>query len=292
MVTTVQDWQGVARVLGREGKLDDDRVYRVAFPRTDLRVSSFGFTLNPNLGLGTYVSFMRYADQRTMLMGDMMVTETELQRTLDALGSHGIGRTSVHKHLLAHHPPLWWIHLHALDPDPVTLARGLLEALRVAGPLPLLPVDPPARRGIDLDTEGIEAALGTRGKGVDVFKATFFRKGTITLHDRLLPRKTGGVTALTFQPVGGGRAVINGEFAMVAGEVQGVMDAVRRHGIDVVSLHSHMLMDEPRMFFLHFWAAGDAVQLARGLRAGVDLMDVDTRPGGESPTGAPPGVRP
>ncbi|RLU81844.1 peptidase M23 [Streptomyces griseocarneus] len=295
VATAEADWQDVVRALGgQEGELDGNMAYRLGYPRTDLRISSRGFVLNPELGLGTYISFVRYADQRTMLMGDMMVTEVEVQRTLDVLSSYGIACTALHKHLLAHRPPLWWIHLHAVDSDPLALARGMRDALQVAGPSRPLPPSSPSPSSLspermDLDTEGIDAALGSQGTGTDVYKVTFFRKERIIYHDRVLPRRTGGVTDLVFQPVGDGRAVLLGEFAMVAGEVQGVLDALRRHGISAVELHSHMLMEEPRMFFLHIWAVDDAVRLARGLRAGVDLMQVDTRPAHDSPPTGHPG---
>jgi len=124
---------------------------------------------------------------------------------------------------------------------------------------------------VDLDTAGIDAALA--GKGVvdgGVYKFTFNRRETISEHGHVIPPGLGVTTALNFQPLGGGQAAINGDFAMTGGEVQHVLAALRRGGITVVSLHNHALDDNPRLFYTHFWATGDAVTLAKALRAALD----------------------
>ncbi|MEU7183940.1 DUF1259 domain-containing protein [Streptomyces celluloflavus] len=271
--TTEEDWRGVSEVMGVRGRLAGGMVYRVDLPRRDLRVVCQGIPLNETMGVGSFFSFVQYADGCTTVMGDVGVVERELQHVIDALNAHGIGQAAVHKHLLDTEPAVWFLHVHGVSDDPRTLARGLRAALsRTGTPTGTwrpVPVD------IDLDTDGIDAALCAEGAAEgDIYKIVFARRETITDHGRVLPPMTGATTALSFQPVGGGQAAINGDFVMTADEVQPVVKALRCGGIDIVSLHNHMLMDEPRLFYLHFWAVDDAVKLARTLRNAVDATNM------------------
>ncbi|MGP3918370.1 DUF1259 domain-containing protein [Nonomuraea sp. 10N515B] len=272
--TTEADWRAVARALGRPGKLSaDGTVYRVGFSRTDLGVTSHGVRIKPGFALGSYAAFARYADGSTMVMGDLVVTEPELPKVTDALQRHGIAQTAVHKHLLAHEPELWWSHLHAIGRDPVAIARAVRSALdQTATPAPAAPSSPPP---IDLDTSALEAALSAKGSNDGgIYKFSFARKETIASHGRVISAAMGVNTALNFQPTGGGKAAINGDLVMTAGEVQKVIQALRAGGIDIVELHQHALDDEPRLFYMHFWANANAIRLARALRAAVDASAV------------------
>ena len=272
--TTPADWAGVAAALGRQGSLmSDNTVYRVSFPRRDLTVTSYGVTIKPGFALGSYAAFARYRDGQTLVMGDLVVTEGELQAVTDALHAHGLDQTAVHKHLLAHEPDLWWTHIHGVSADPVALASAVRAALDQTGtPAPAPPAPPPA---LDLDTAGIDNALGATGTNDGgIYKFTFVRDETITMDKRVLEPAMGVTTALNFQPTGGGRAAINGDFVMTADEVQDVIEALRAGGIQIVELHNHSLDDEPRLFYMHFWANDDAVKLAQTLRHAVDATAV------------------
>ncbi|MET8244551.1 DUF1259 domain-containing protein [Streptomyces sp. NPDC005202] len=273
VLTDLSDWTAVADVLGRTGDMKRHVMYHTGLPRRDLAVISHGVIVKPALALGTHVSFVRYADGSSMLMGDVVVTERELQQFSDVLYQHGIWQTAIHKHLLSQTPDIWWIHVHAHGHDPVAIARGLRAAFDRTGTPPPQPSVPP--RPLDLNTAGIDAALGVKGVIDDgIYKSTFIRRETITDGDLVLPPGLGSTSAFNFQPLGGGRAAINGDYAMIAGEVQDVLVALRRAGAELVELHNHGLTDEPRLFFTHFWAVGDAVRLARGLRAAVDATNV------------------
>jgi Domain of Unknown Function (DUF1259) len=274
VATTAADWSGVASALGRPGTLmSDNTVYRVSFPRRDLTVTSYGVTIKPGFALGSYAAFARYRDGQTLLMGDLVVTETELQAVTDALHAHGLEQTAVHKHLLAHEPDLWWTHIHGVSADPVALASALRAALDQTGtPPPAPPAPPPA---LDLNTAGIDNALGATGTNDGgIYKFTFARDETITMDQHVLNPAMGVTTALNFQPTGGGRAAINGDFVMTADEVQDVIEALRAGGIQIVELHNHSLDDEPRLFYMHFWANDDAVKLAQTLRHALDATAV------------------
>ncbi|TDX82551.1 uncharacterized protein DUF1259, partial [Amycolatopsis arida] len=273
VTTQDSDWEGVAEALGRSGTLSNGTVYRVGFPRRDLSVTSKDVAVTPGLALGSYVVFARYPDGQTMMMGDLVVTEDELPRVTDALHANGIGQTAVHKHLLDHQPPVWWTHYHAEGDDPVALARGVKAALDVTATPPA--TEPATPGPIELDTAAIDEAMGSKGTNDGgIYKFSFARQETVSVHGKALPPAMGVTTAINFQPTGGGRAAINGDFAMTADEVQNVIQALRAGGIEIVEVHNHALDDEPRLFYMHFWAHDDAAKLATTLRDAVDAHKV------------------
>lgn len=275
--TSEADWTSVADALGRPGRLSGGIVYRVGFPREDLKVISQGVQIAPSLALNSVVGFTRYADGQMLMMGDLVVTEDERARVTDTLHAHGIAQTAVHKHLLSQQPELWWTHIDAVGGDPVALARGVRAVLDVTG-------TPPTATGArapesGLDTAAINQAMQTRGINQGGLLAfSFVRKEPVTEHGRVVPAGLGLNTAIGFQPTGGGRAAVNGDFCMTGEEVPKVIEALRAGGIQIVALHNHMLAESPRLFFLHFWANDDAVKLAGALRKAVDLQNV-TPPG-------------
>ncbi|OIJ95482.1 hypothetical protein BIV25_20285 [Streptomyces sp. MUSC 14] len=266
--TTDADWQPVAAALGRTGTLAGSVVYGIPLLRTDLDVTTEGVTLKPGMLLGGYAAFAQYHDG-TMLMGDLVVTEDELPRVTDALQAAGIDQTALHKHLLQQSPPIWWAHLHAMG-DPLKLARGLKSALNATAIPPASP--PPATEPpVDLDTAGISRALGRKGTAEGgIYRFTIARHQSVDDGTHVLPAALGLTTGINFQPLGGDKAAVDGDFVMTAPEVQHVIRALRRGGIDIVELHNHSLDDRPRLFYLHFWAAADAVTLARALRPALD----------------------
>ncbi|UXY30235.1 DUF1259 domain-containing protein [Streptomyces sp. HUAS TT20] len=266
--TTEADWKPVADALGRTGTLMKGTVYRVPLPRKDLTVTTQGVTVKPGLSLGGYVAFAKY-EHETMLMGDLVVTEDELPKVTDALQAAGIEQTALHKHLLQQSPAIWWTHIDAMG-NPVTLAKGLKPALAATAIPPASP--PPATQPpIDLNTAGIDKALGRKGTADGgIYKFSIARANTVTDGTHVLPPALGITTGINFQPLGGNKAAINGDFVMTAPEVQKVIQALRKGGIDIVELHNHSLTDQPRLFYLHFWATGDGVTLAKALRPALD----------------------
>jgi hypothetical protein len=224
--------------------------------------------IKPGLSLGGYAAFTRYSET-TMLMGDLVVTEAELPKLTDALQAVGIEQTALHKHLLAQDPPIWWTHIHAMG-GPTQLAQGLATALKTtATPIPSPPaVTQPAP---DLDTAGIDTALGRKGAAEGgIYKFSIARADAIVDEGHILPAGLGLTTGVNFQPLGGGKAAINGDIAMTAPEIQKVIAALRAGGVQVVAIHNHGLTETPRLFYLHFWAVNDAVTLARTMRKALD----------------------
>ncbi|MGY4101883.1 DUF1259 domain-containing protein [Nocardia sp. R16R-3T] len=269
VATTDADWKPVTDALARTGKFgDNNTVYRVPLVRSDLQVTTAGVSIKPGLSLGGYAAFGKY-DDGTMLMGDLVVTEDELPKVTDALHANGIEQSALHKHLLEQSPPVWWTHIHAMG-DPAQLAKGLKAALDATAIAPA--AAPPAQQPpVDIDTAGVDAALGRKGTADGgLYKFTIARADTIVDDAHVVPPTFGDTTGINFQPVGAGKAAINGDFVLTASEVNKVIEALRTGNIAVVEVHNHSLTDDPRLFYLHYWAVDDAVTLAKALRPALD----------------------
>ena len=273
VTTSDADWKSVTDALGRTGKFgDSNTVYRIPLVRSDLQVVTVGVPIKPGLSLGGYVAFAKY-DDATMVMGDLVVTEAELPKVTDALQSHGIEQTALHKHLLEQSPQVWWTHIHAMG-DPAKLAAGIKAALDATAIAPA--AAPPAQQPpVDLDTAGIDAALGRKGNpDGGLYKFNLARQDTIVDDGHLVPPTFGVTTTVNFQPLGEGKAAINGDIVMTGPEVQKVIQALRAGNISLVTVHNHSLTDEPRLFYLHYWAVDDAVTLAKAMRAALDATNL------------------
>jgi hypothetical protein len=245
-------------------------VIKFAFPRSDLSVTVGGVTLKPAFALGGWVAFKEIGKGQSMAMGDLVLIEDEVTTVMRALQAGGVDQTALHNHVLTESPHVMYMHISAHG-DGAKIARAIHDALALSK-TPLGPASPPAApSATDLDTTGIAKALGVAGKlnGI-VYQVSVPRSETITAMGYEVPASMGVATAINFQPTGGGKAAITGDFVMRGTEVNPVIRALRDHGIAVTALHSHMLDDEPRLFFMHFWANDDAVALAKGLRAALD----------------------
>ena len=264
------DWSGVEQALGRKGTPNPGGVLKFSFPRSDLSVSVGGVTLKPALALGGWVAFKELSKGQAMAMGDLVLTEDEVSPVMRALQAGGVEQTALHNHVLKESPRVMYMHILAHG-DPSKIARTIHDALGQSK-TPLGPGSPPsAASAAELDTAGIARALGVASKlnGV-VYQVSIARSERITEMGTEVPASMGVATAINFQPTGGGKAAITGDFVLRASEVNPVIRALRDRGIEVTALHSHMLTEEPRLFFMHFWANDDALQLARGLRAALD----------------------
>jgi hypothetical protein len=269
-VARAQDWGAVEEAIGRKGTMQPGDVMRFSFPRGDLAVSVGGVRLKPALALGSWIAF-HATRNGSMAMGDLVLRETEVARVMSALQDAGIEQTALHHHILHETPRILYMHVHA-EGDAVKIAKGIQTALALTGtPRPAKASSPP----IALDTTALAEILGRPGKGNGgVYQVTVPRAETIREHGVELPPSMGVATAINFQPTGRGRAATTGDFVLTAPEVNAVIRALRAHGIEVTSIHSHLLMEEPRLFFLHFWANADALTLARGLREALDRTNV------------------
>jgi len=264
------DWQKVDDALGRKAAVTSD-VHRYGFPRSDLVVALDGVAIKPALALGGWIAFKPMHGQ-AMVMGDLVLLETEINPVMLKLMEGGLEITAVHNHLLRASPATFYMHVGGHG-DPVKLATAIRTAL-AASKTPLTPPAPPATQpAIDLDTGQLDAIIGVKGQANGgVYQFGVPRRDPISENGtQMTPAGPLGLgTGIGFQSTGGGKAAITGDFVLTAEEVNPVVQTLRSNGIEVTALHSHMLMEQPRLFFMHFWANDDAVKLAKGLRAALD----------------------
>jgi biotin operon repressor len=203
-----------------------------------------------------------------MAMGDLVLTEDEVNPVMAKLEQGGIEITAVHNHLLEESPRVMYMHIGAIG-QPQKLAESIHSALALSK----TPFGTPSKNtaASDLDVKQLDSVLGRQGKlNGNVIQYSVPRGEKITEHQMEIPPAMGVATGINFQPTGSRKAAITGDFVLKANEVNDVIRALRGNGITVTALHSHMLEEEPRLFFMHFWANDDALKLARGLRAALD----------------------
>jgi len=264
------DWKKVEDAMGRPGQMQPGDVFKFSMPRKDLHVSLSGVEINPALALGSWVAFKQVGGE-SMVMGDLVLTEGEVEPVMLKFQESGISQSALHNHLIGESPRVMYMHI-AGHGDPVQLAKAVHAALaltKTPGPDTAAPPQPSA--DLDIDQKAIEQAVGHAGKvNSGVLQIGVPRAEKITDSGMTVPPSMGVATALNFQPTGGGKAAITGDFVLIGSEINPVIKALRQNGIEVTAIHSHMLMEEPRLFFMHFWANDDAVKLAKGLRAAID----------------------
>jgi hypothetical protein len=264
------DWKAVEQALGKSGQLQPGDVFRVGMPRSDLSITVKGVPVKAGFALGSYAAFKQMGD-RAMVMGDLVLLDQEVPPVMSGLLESGLQVTAVHNHLNEISPHVMYMHYEGHG-DAVQLATALHHALSASG-TPLGATSPPAPAGgPTLDTKQIELALGRSGRdiGAGVFQITVPRAEAITEMGVPLLPAMGVTTVMNFQPTGDGKAAITGDFVLIDREVNPVAQTLRQHGIDVTALHNHGLQDNPRLFYMHFWATDDAAKLAQGLRAALD----------------------
>ena len=263
-------WAPIEAVLGRPGAAQPGGVIKFGFPRSDLTVVAGGTTLMPAFALGSWAAFAQTGHGEAMAMGDLVLTEEEVGPVMRALQQGGVELTALHNHLLLESPRVMYMHI-AAHGDAVKIATAIRTALATTGTPLGAPSAPPPPSAASLDTAGIARTLGYTGKlnGV-VYQVSAPRADRIMARGHTVPPSMGVATAINFQPTADGKAAITGDFVLRGKEVNPVIRALQAHGIQPTAIHSHMLDEEPRLFFMHFWATGDAVTLAEGLRAALD----------------------
>src|SRR5947209_19948058 len=264
------DWQKVDDAFGRKAAVSED-VHRYGFPRTDLNVTLDGVTIKPALALGDWVAF-KPAHGGAMVMGDLVLLDSEIAPVMTALIHNGLEITAVHNHVLRGNPATYYMHVGGHG-DPEKMATAILQALQ-SSKTPLAPPTAPASQpAIDPGTAQLDQISGVKGTANGgVYQFGVPRRDPITEGGlKLEPAgPIGAATAIGFQPTGGGKAAITGDFVLIGEEVNPVIKALRENGIEVTAVHSHMLTEQPRLIFMHFWANDDAIKLAKGIRAALD----------------------
>ncbi len=267
-VAAASGWGNVEKALGRTGTLLPDGVFKVSMPRSDLNVTVGDVHVAPALALGSWVAF-KDTGNGSMVMGDLVLAEGEVSPVMEKLQQGGVEQTALHNHLLGETPRVLYMHI-AGHGDPVRLAGAIHDALALTGtPANVSAAAPPANGS--LDTALLDETIGAKGKyNGGVYQFSIPRADRITDEGMEVPPSMGVAMPLNFQPLGHSQAAITGDFVLTGDEVNPVIRALKDNNISVTAIHNHMIGEEPRLFFLHFWATGDQDRLAAGLRAALD----------------------
>jgi hypothetical protein len=263
-------WAAVDAAVGRAGMAQDGGVWNYRFPRRDLTVKVGEVTVMPGLALRSWIAFRR-TGAGAMMMGDLVLLESEVTPVISKLEELGVHVTALHNHLQGESPRVMYLHVNGRG-DPVALGRAVHAALALTA----TPEAVPDGRGLairfQLDTTELAAALGRKGKVSDgAWSVGVPRAESIRVGGMVVPPAMGVTTSIGVQPLGEGKAAVAGDFVLVPSEVTPVVRALRNAGITVTAIHSHMLAEEPRLTFVHYWATGDALALVRALRGVVAL---------------------
>jgi hypothetical protein len=259
------DSTGLDNVFGRKGMVTGD-VYRVTFPRGDLKINVGDFSVAPGLALTSWVALHRMGSE-SMMMGDFCMLDSEEPAVVAKLVELGLGVTAIHNHLVGEKPAIKFLHFSG-GGDAVTLAGKIKQVFALTG-TPLGTPVAAATVGTP-DWTAVEAVLGTKGKkSGSVLSYGFPRNEKLMESGMEMPAPMGMATGINFQ-MDGSRAATTGDFVLLADEVNKVVKSLETHGITVTAIHNHMLYDEPRLFMLHFWGVGDPDKLAEGLKAALD----------------------
>ncbi len=277
--------------LGRSGRMQAGDVYRVGFPRNDLRVEVDGVALKPGLALGSYAVFKQYGSS-VLMMGDLVLLPSEIASVMTSLEKNGIQITALHNHLLRANPPVFYMHYMGMG-DATMLATALRQGLQLSA-TPLGPAAPATSPEPVWFENAVEHTLDHQGKlaggvlSISVPRAVDEMTGGLSI-----PPAMGTSEVMNFQDAGNKRVATTGDFSLTADEVNPVTRALRDHNIEVEALHMHMLDDSPRLFYLHFWAVGDPTAVARVFPLDWSWANaVDQASGTCMPSPALPGASP
>lgn len=267
------DWSSVEKIFGKKGTVQDN-VFKISYPRSDLKIKIGDFAVVPGFALGSWIGFINMSKRmnmqdheadmsnKAMMMGDLVLLDTEVPGVLKKLVEVDLKVTAIHNHLINESPNVKYVHFSGTG-DRIKLAEAIKSVLAVTG-TPLTPPQPPAQTNIDWSK--VEAVLGTTGKHNGMLlQYSFPRKEKLKESGMIMPPYIGMATAINFQR-DGDKAAITGDFVLLADEINPAIKILIDNGITPTALHNHMIHDEPRLFMMHFWAIDDPEKLAKALQ--------------------------
>jgi hypothetical protein len=265
-------WEDVEKVFGKKGTVQDG-VFKITYPRLDLKVKVGNFTVAPGLALTAWIGFIKNTNKgmdmgdNTMMMGDMVLLDKEVAPVISKLVSENLKITALHNHIIGETPTIKYMHFSGMG-NAVKLAESIKSVLSITG----TPLSSPMMQSKkeNPDWSKVIAVLGPSGKqNGDLLQYGFPRNEKLTESGMEIPAYLGMATGVNFQ-MEGNKAAITGDFVLLADEVNPVVQALTENGIAVTAIHNHMLYDNPRLFMLHFWAVNDPGKLAVGIKAALD----------------------
>ena len=260
-------WDSVGRILQTSGSATGG-YYRYTWPRRDVTLRIGDVTVAPALALGAWAGFSGDAANATV-MGDLVLTSGEVKPVLAELARQRIALTAIHNHLVGEDPKITYVHFHA-EGNPLELAGRLDRVVALTGaPRPVAAAPP---QPVTIDTALVFNTLGLHGRaqGAVAQVSVVLVPGTVTLHGRAVTPALGYGTPINIQMVSADRAVATGDFTIPAAKVAPVFEALTSHGITATALHSHLIGEEPKLYYMHFWADASLTDVLRGLRAALD----------------------
>jgi hypothetical protein len=262
----LSQWKLVEKEIDKQGVMKPDDIFYINLPRNDLKVTVKGIPIRTGLALGGWVAFKQMGNQ-TMVMGDLVLTEKEIHPVMSQLLQQGIQVSALHNHLLNETPRIMYLHIMGHG-NPVQLAKAIHSGLELTkipkneiGDSYAFPFD---KQKLD----SIFRHKGTIANGI--YHISISRLEKIMEDGIEIPPAMGVATSINFQPTENGKAAITGDLVLTAEEVNPVARTLRKHGIEVTAVHNHMLTENPRLFFMHFWANDVPFKLANALREALD----------------------
>lgn len=267
------DTAKIEMITGMKGDLNEkEGVYKLSYPRKDLEVTTAGVMMTPPMGLTAWAAFIKPGDH-TMVMGDMVMTEGQVNYVMSVALDNGLEVTALHNHFFGDNPKIMFMHIGGMgDVEKIATAVGkVFTALKESTKMTFPQVSmSPAKT--TLDTKKIDEALMKTGSLKDgVYKVTI---GRTTQMDGYNMGNAMGVNTWAAFVGSDDKAVVDGDFAMLETELQGVLKVLRKAKINIVAIHNHMTMENPRIIFLHFWGIGSTIELAQGIKAALDTQNL------------------
>ncbi len=274
--STGMDTQKIEQGTGLEGKLDkEENVFKVTKPRTDVKVEVDNWQIPPFMGLTSWAAFTPTDNGQVMMMGDTVVFEDEVNPAMSAAFASGLEVTALHNHFFFDKPKVYFMHIGGMGKEE-DLAQGVknvyarITEIRTADPQPVSQFPQSIPEESDITPGPLEKILGHTGEAKDgMFKVSIGRDAT--MHGTKLGEAMGVNTWAAFAGTDD-QAVVDGDFAMLENEMQPVLKAMRKGGINIVAIHNHMISDTPHYYFMHYWGKGEAQDLAKTIKQALDAQ--------------------
>jgi hypothetical protein len=271
------DTNQIEQIIGAKGAFNkDEGVFKITVPRNDVKVSVDGWTMPPFMGLGTWAAFTESKMGGAMVMGDTVLFQDEVNPVMSVALDNGLAVTALHNHFFYDEPKVYFMHIGGEGP-PEKLAAAVrkvwnkIKEVRAASPQPATTFhNPPLPASSSINGKAIEDILGVKGQANNgMFKLVIGR--TTKMMDTAVGKEMGVNTWAAFAGTDD-NALVDGDFAVLEEELQPVLKSLRRDGINIVAIHSHMTQEEPRTLFLHYWGRGKTEDLAKALKRALDTQ--------------------
>jgi hypothetical protein len=263
------DAQTIEQVIGIKGK-ENKGEYKISIPQNDLKVEVDGIKITPPMGLGAWVAFTS-AQGGVMVMGDIILTETDLKPVQSEVIRQGLTITAIHNHFVRNHPNILYMHIGGMGNTKLMAGKvkAVLDAIKQSRGHD--PASAPAESVANtIDSKMLDGIIGAKGEMSNgVYKYIIGRPDVnLKEHGVSISTYLGFNTWAAWQGTPD-RAAVAGDFAMLEDEVAPVIKTLIENGIEIVAVHSHMVHEQPRIIFLHYWGIGNAEQLAKGFKAAL-----------------------